>query len=96
MAFQKWTSAACVAFIVGTAPVVAMAQGQAAPTAEPAESQSASSRGPKLICKDILRIGSLVETTKVCLTRRQWERSADNHQEYARDMVDALRTKPGF
>ena len=66
------------------APLLAQA-GQIAVT--PPDSQ-------KLVCKKKSETGSLVKKTKLCLTRAQWSRAADNHKKYAEELQDGLRTRP--
>jgi len=53
----------------------------------PADSQ-------KLVCKKKLETGSLVKKTKLCLTRAQWSRAAENHKQYSQELQDGLRTRP--
>lgn len=47
------------------------------------------------VCKKIGVTGSLVKAKKVCLSRDQWSRSAEDHEKFARDLTDGLRSKPG-
>jgi hypothetical protein len=57
--------------------------------------KSAPAESQKRICKKVEVTGSLVKHTKVCATREQWTRSAENHEKNARDMVENGTTKPG-
>ena len=71
--------------------------GLAAPAfaAEPAAQPAPPAAEEKKVCKRVTETGSLVRKTKVCLTRAQWQKSADGHRGYAQDMQDALRTRSG-
>lgn len=60
---------------------------------EPQPGGSAESQ--KVICKKVAETGSLVKRTKVCLTRDQWNRSAENHRRYGEQLQDELRGRPG-
>jgi hypothetical protein len=62
--------------------------------AQPNQAAQASPSDEKLICKKWAPIGSLVKTNKVCLTRKQWARSAENHKNYAAELQERLRTRP--
>lgn len=50
--------------------------------AEATKSAGASSRNrlDEVVCKRTLRTGSLVATTRLCMTRREWNRSAETNQ----------------
>jgi hypothetical protein len=72
------------ASLVLSTPVLAQA-GQFTPV---------TTESPKLVCKRIAETGSLVKKTKVCLTREQWSRSAENYSKYAEELQDGLRTRP--
>ncbi len=61
-------------------PAIAAAQ---APTPAPApapvpKAKLAADSPDKVICRTTPEIGSLVATTKVCRTRREWERVRDD------------------
>lgn len=59
-------------------PAIAAAQEQA-PAPVPAPKAKLAADSPdKVICKTTPQIGSLVATTKVCRTRREWERMRDD------------------
>lgn len=68
--------------------------------AEPAKSMvepqntGASAESQKVLCKKIAETGSLVKRTKVCLTRAQWNRSAENNRRYGEQLQDDLRGRP--
>ncbi|HEX8382050.1 MAG TPA: hypothetical protein VF592_01610 [Sphingomonas sp.] len=65
---------------------------QAAPPAPAPSAQMAAADGEKVVCKRSAATGSFVRTKKVCLTRRQWQRVADDAQELGRSMRPGLTT----
>ncbi len=67
---------------------------QAALGAAPAEFKDPGDKPEKMICRSTLETGSLVRKTKVCLTRKQWQESAERNQDYGRDLQETLRTRP--
>ena len=46
------------------------------------------------ICRKVPSTGSLVKHTKVCMTQRQWNKSAKGHRISAEDMVQGTGTTP--
>jgi hypothetical protein len=60
--------------------LVALAAG--APPAPPvqAEPTVATRSLDKMVCKRMKRTGSLVATSRLCMTRREWIRSAETNQ----------------
>jgi hypothetical protein len=54
----------------------------------------AAGEGDKLICRRELETGSLVKKRKVCLTKTEWQRRNEAHEQFSRDLQDGLRTKP--
>jgi hypothetical protein len=59
----------------------------AAQASEPAKAATASDPD-KVICKRQFETGSLVKSTKTCMTRREWERQASQ----SRDLGDTLQS----
>ncbi len=47
--------------------------------------------GQKMVYKKITEMGSLVKRTKVCLTRAQWNRPAENYRRFSEQLQDDLR-----
>ena len=48
----------------------------------------------KLVCKRQAVTGSLVTSKRVCMTRRDWNRTAEQSQKFGTDMVEGLRGRP--
>ena len=55
---------------------------------------SAPAPKEKVICKTIHETGSFLKTRKTCLTRQQWQRSAEVNQGAARTVVGASMGVP--
>jgi hypothetical protein len=50
--------------------------------ASAASSKAGSTRSPDdVVCKKFTKVGSLVAKTRLCLTRAEWKRYADRHQD---------------
>ena len=77
-------SAALSSLMIASSPAAAQ-QAEAKPEAAP----------EKLVCKKVLETGSFVKATKVCLTAKQWRRSATTHREFGEKLQDELRSRPG-
>ena len=66
----------------------------AAQPAPAANAVAAAAESDKVVCKRTAATGSFVRTKKVCMTRRQWQRMADDSQELGRSMRPALTVNP--
>jgi hypothetical protein len=83
--FSVFALSAAALVVLGAAPATA-------------SGETPDAKAPKKkdqVCKKIEVTGSLVKVKKVCLTRDQWNRSAEDHEKFARDLTDGLRTRPG-
>ena len=72
-----------IVFLTSAVPVIQTVAPTAPPPAE-----------LKLVCRREVVTGSMVTFKKRCMTRRDWARTVDRSQEFAREMVDTFRTKP--
>ena len=71
--------------------VFILALAVAAPALAAAEQSTAQQPGAdkdKLICRREVPIGSLIATRKVCLTKQQWQKRADDGNAMARALVE--------
>jgi hypothetical protein len=82
-------------FSVFALSAAALVLGAAPAAAAGATPDAKASKKKDQVCKKIEVTGSLVRVKKVCLTRDQWNRSAEDHEKFARDLTDGLRTRPG-
>lgn len=55
---------------------------------------AATADADKPVCKRTTTTGSYVRGKKVCMTRRQWQRMADDSQELGRNMRPPLTVGP--
>ena len=61
--------------------LIALAAGSPPATPPVASEPKSSARSlDKVVCKRMKRTGSLVATSRLCMTRREWNRSADVNQ----------------
>jgi hypothetical protein len=82
-------------FSVFALSAAALVLGAAPAAAADVTPDAKASKKKDQVCKKIEITGSLVRVKKVCLTRDQWNRSAEDHEKFARDLTDGLRAKPG-
>ncbi|UAJ10349.1 hypothetical protein [Polymorphobacter megasporae] len=77
-------------------PAVAQEAPPVAPVAPaaPAALTPAEVYKSQVVCKTEQETGSLVKKHKTCLTRKQWAYVNDQHESYARKMVDDNTSHP--
>lgn len=61
----------------------------APPTAAPVD------KNQEVICKREKETGSLVKAKRTCLTRQQWAYVLETNSNFARDLADSTRSRPG-
>jgi hypothetical protein len=66
----------------------------AAPVAAVAAMTPAEIYKSQVVCRSEQETGSLVKKHKTCLTRKQWAYVNDQHENYARKMVDDNMGRP--
>ena len=66
---------------------LAMAAPALAQSAKPAAAQPGADKD-KVICRREVPIGSLIATRKMCLTKEQWQKRADDGNAIARSLVE--------
>jgi len=75
------------------APVISVGQSATAAPAMAASvavltpAQAKAAKANEVVCKSNLETGSLVKQPKQCLTRKQWAYVNDQHEGFARKMV---------
>jgi hypothetical protein len=73
------------------APAAAFAAAQDSTSA--ASKPAADGKKERVICKRQTRIGSLVAASRVCLTKKEWDRAQVVAQETARGAIDSCRNR---
>lgn len=73
---------------------IAAAAPPAAPVAAVAAMTPAEIYKSQVVCRSEQETGSLVKKHKTCLTRKQWAYVNDQHESYARKMVEDNMGRP--
>ncbi len=77
------------------APVAPVAPGAAvAPVATVAAMSPAEAYKAQIVCRSDQETGSLVKKHKTCLTRKQWAYLNDQHESFARKMIEDNTSHP--
>jgi predicted secreted protein len=69
-------------------PLLVLIAAAAAAAEPPVSSPASSAEKDKLICKREVPVGSLIATRKMCLTKAEWQKRADQGNALARGLVE--------
>lgn len=79
--------------LVLAAALPALAPAHAADPAPPAATTPVD-RSQEVVCRRDKETGSLVKAKKTCHTRAQWQYIDDTNQQFSRQLVDDIRSRP--